>query len=104
MTTASYAHLENTLAARIFAIPDLVKDVAALTDVNAHTESLLQIAKFFGMKEHAAIFTSLLSLHNRDHHMNHDIRDIRFATAHDMWTRIEKVYSLELLQPIKEAL
>ena len=71
-----------------------------MPDGGAHMETAI----YFGMKEHAAMFDSINRLHNIDGFLDPDMKDARFAIAHDMWTRLEKTYSLEFLSTIKAAL
>ena len=104
MKMFNYAELENTLAVRIVEAPNLIKRLKELTKINAHGGALMEIAMYFGMKEHAAMFDSINRLHNIDGFLNPDMKDARFAIVHDMWTRLEKSYSLEFLSTIKAAL
>ena len=104
MKMFNYAELENTIAVRITEAHTLVKRVEELTEINSHGGALMEIAVYFGMKEHAAMFDSINRLHNIDGFLNPDMKDARFAIAHDMWTRLEKSYSLEFLSTIKAAL
>lgn len=96
--------LKSLIEAKGPDVEPVVKKIAAHTDRNAHTEALIEIAKFINNKKLEKILNGILELHLEMGHMPPELQALRSNIGKELMQLVDRKYGKDVLKQIHDAL
>lgn len=84
-------------------IEPIVKKIEKLTDRNAHTDAVLELAKFMKMKSFENILESMLDMQKEYGHTPKELIDLRTKIYNELIKQCESKYGREVSNQINAA-
>ena len=84
-------------------IETIVKKIEKLTDRNAHTDAVLELAKFLNMGSFESILESMLDMQKEYGHTPKELIDLRTKIYNELLKRCESVHGREVSKQINAA-